>query len=367
MTANGTIQAKGQDATGNWSETSSITVDNIDKTQPTEETRTVPVVIEDSDAAPVTVDITRTTSESGVTNDTVIFTEQKAEETIRKAINTGKDTVVILITEVAGDEAKEITVKVPQGSMEQMGSNGIGLNINSDKATLELPKQTMEELKGKEISIQMKEVDEVTEQKLNQLVLQFAAGSNIITKPLIIETNFSARTMITVPFRNIDMPKTKEELDSFLAGLAVMVQHSDGENVIDKGTIEYDKDENPIGISIWVEKFSTFTIVGLPDKLANFDGETYIVDQRVSLDKEWTIEFSNDVDEETVTEESIYVLDSKGEIHKTTPTVSGNYVKVKLVENYKANETYYLYITRKIKSSTGNVLIKAVRYKFVTI
>jgi hypothetical protein len=48
-----------------------------------------------------------------------------------------------------------------------------------------------------------------------------------------------------------------------LKNLAVYIQHSDGEKKVDRGTIKYDSNGNPIGIEIEITKFSTFTIIGV--------------------------------------------------------------------------------------------------------
>lgn len=76
----------------------------------------------------------------------------------------------------------------------------------------------------------------------NSLIVQLASGSQVVNAPVSIKTNLSGRAKITLP---IDVSKfsSKDDLEKYISSLAVVVQHSDGKNVVDKGTIEYDSME----------------------------------------------------------------------------------------------------------------------------
>ncbi|QGU94473.1 hypothetical protein GOM49_04585 [Clostridium bovifaecis] len=79
-----------------------------------------------------------------------------------------------------------------------------------------------------------------------------------------------------------------------------------------------------------------------------------------------TITFNKDLDKKTLTKESIYVEDSKGnkievalKYNATTKTVT-----VIPSKYYNSGETYYLYITDKLLSTDGKAINKKIKYSF---
>lgn len=334
--------------------------------QPTTETRQVPVVVDNggTNTNAVQVPVTRTTDSDGRKTDTVKFDEDKAKETVTKASETKTDTATISVTDIPGNNADKVEVQVPQSSMTELGSNNIGLDVKTEKLALELPKETVSALKDKDAKIQISEVKDNSEvEETKGLILKLASGSELIAAPLKIETNFTGRTKITLPIDTSKLPSSKEELDKFLSSLAVMVQHSDGENAIDKGTIVYDEKGKPIGISIWVNKFSDFTLVSLPESY--FQGRTTVIKDKVAADKEWNIKFTKIADSSTITKDNVYVTDLNGKrVEVEVSYDSDNILKVTPVNPYKSGETYYLYISKSVKSKDKTSLVNELRYQF---
>jgi hypothetical protein len=81
---------------------------------------------------------------------------------------------------------------------------------------------------------------------------------------MTIETNYQNQTTkVTFSLKDISIPTDAAARKEFLDNLAVYIQHSDGEKVLDRGTIKYDSKGNPVGIEIVLTKFSTFTIIGI--------------------------------------------------------------------------------------------------------
>ena len=334
--------------------------------QPTTETREVPVVVDNggTNTNAVQVPVTRTTDSSGTKTDTVKFDEDKAKQTVTKALETKTDTATISVTDIPGNNADKVEVQVPQSSMTELGSNNIGLDVKTEKAALELPKETVSGLKDKDAKIEISEVKDSSEvEETKGLILKLASGSEVIEAPLKIETNFTGRTKITLPMDASKLPTSKEELDKFLSSLAVIVQHSDGENVIDKGTVVYDESGKPIGISIWVDKFSDFTLVSLPESY--FQGRTTVIKDKVAADKEWNIKFTKIADSSTITKDNVYVTDLNGKrVEVEVSYGSDNILKITPVNPYKSGETYYLYISKSVKSKNKTSLINELRYQF---
>lgn len=83
-------------------------------------------------------------------------------------------------------------------------------------------------------------------------------------------------------------------------------------------------------------------------------------------DKQWKITFNKDVDQASVMEDSIYVVDEKGvKVEGLTYTVEGNKVFVSAPQNgYEPGKHYTLHITEKIFSTESKQLRTAKTKKF---
>src|SRR5690606_2214235 len=72
-------------------------------------------------------------------------------------------------------------------------------------------------------------------------------------------------TSVMLPLTDIELPNDPNARALYLAGLAVFIEHSDGERAVQQGEIVYDEQGTPIGIEIEIRKFSTFTIISAAD------------------------------------------------------------------------------------------------------
>lgn len=175
--------------------------------------------------------------------------------------------VTVSIPDLKGNEAQEIVANVQKEALATIADKGFSTQVVTDKATIELPKETVSSLSKKDVHMKIEPVTKENEiQQTKTLLSVQAKDGSVIGTPLHIETNFSGRTKITLPLKGMNIPTEAKAQEAFLRSLAVFIEHSDGEKKVDKGEIQYDENKNPIGLSIWVDKFSTFTIVGLPEK-----------------------------------------------------------------------------------------------------
>lgn len=332
---------------------------------PKPEIRQVPVVIGNGgeENTALQVNVTRTTDVYGKSKDALEFSEDNASAAVQKALKTNTSSVAIDITDIKGNNADKVEIDIPQNSMKLLGDNKISLKANTEKAKVELPKETAAAIEGQDAQIQIDKVEDSSQvSQNNEMILKLAAGSTIISAPIEIKANYSGLTKITIPFKEGQLP-LKDKLDKFLSSLAVVIKHSDGENVVDKGTIVYDEKGNPTGISIWVNRFSSFTIVELPEDY--FDGKTTYLPYKVAPDKVWSIKFSKEADKATITPENVYVLDSKGnKVDINISYDSSNVLKISPVSKYAAGEMYSLYITKKVTAKDGKALTNALKYNF---
>jgi guanyl-specific ribonuclease Sa len=324
--------------------------------QPQNETREIPVMIgngeESLDAGQLTV--TRSTDGNGIKKDTIAVEDTQTTEIIKKVLEIKQDTVDMVVTDIPGNNADSVEVQVSKDAMAGFAENNLNLGLETGKAKLKFPKETVMGVKDEGIKLTIEEVKDTKEiAKTNALLQQMAAGAQKVSAPINIESNvvlgsykgsLSASTTegaastsiqnadvkeIILPIKSSDLPNEKNNLKEFINSLAILVQHSNGENRLQKGTIEYDKDGNPTGVAIWVDKFSTFTLAK-----TNFDGKVNTISEKQNPDKVWNIQFTKEVDSQTVTEDNIYVLDSKGSKVDVEIKCSGNNVTIKPVKNY---------------------------------
>ncbi|MEW4285800.1 cohesin domain-containing protein [Priestia koreensis] len=209
--------------------------------------------------------------------DQVVMNRDTTDKTIETAIKSKQDIINIRIPNRIDDLADETTVNVLKPSVNQLSINNMNLNIQTNEVNIQVPKQSIQGLNEgtndlffRIVPIRKEdEKKQVVEETLNAEVVKEAAGGKevqVLEKPMRIETNYkSQKTFVTFLFKDIIFPRDKEEKEKFLKQLAVFVQHSDGEKVIQRGTIKYDEENNPIGIEIPLLKFSTFAIIGLPN------------------------------------------------------------------------------------------------------
>jgi hypothetical protein len=336
-------------------------------TPPQPVTRQVPVEVDNGgqQITAVQAAITRTTAESGTTTDTVKFDENTAAKAVKEASETHNTCVSIDITDKSVNSADNAEFQLPEASINGLGNNTMSLSLKTEKAALEIPAETIKKLGSQDTKVTINEEKDINKTEDNKaLILKLASGSQIIGIPLEIETNYTGRTKITLPIDASNLPDSKEDLDKFLSSLAVMVHHSDGQDVLDKGTIIYDEKGRVTGISIYVDKFSSFTLIEMPKDY--FQGKTTVMQDKIDADKEWQIKFTKAEDASTVTKDSVYVTDSKGnKVEVKVSYGSDNILRVTPIKPYISGENYYLYITKAVKAIDKSSLLNDLRYKFI--
>lgn len=90
--------------------------------------------------------------------------------------------------------------------------------------------------------------------------------------------------------------------------------------------------------------------------------------QNKSPNKIWTITFNSPLDKSTITNNNIWVCDSKGSILETTLLLEENLKHVKIFPSkrgYDSNETYFLNIENSVQALNGNKLPSAIAMPFI--
>lgn len=108
-------------------------------------------------------------------------------------------------------------------------------------------------------------------------------------------------------------------------------------------------------------KIQTVT-VNVTMSFSDFTTERTITDQY----KEWTIRFNLDINQNTLTNDNIYIIDSSGKRISTTITDrQSRSVKVKPNEAYNENQTYTLHVTNNVYSLNNKQLTQEIKIPFV--
>ncbi|MFD2444570.1 S-layer homology domain-containing protein [Bacillus sp. CGMCC 1.16607] len=257
--------------------------------KPSGTTRPADVGVSDGNKSESTakVEIVRQ-SENNKKVDQVVLDNKTTEDTLKKALEQKKDTVNISISDIPNDLADEVSVKIPKQSIGQLSGSNVALNIQTEDVSIQLPKESVQGLNGKADDLFFRvvpirkedEKKEVISNTLNASVVKEVAGENdvqILGKPMTIETNYqNQKTLVTFSLKEIALPTDITEREAFINSLAVFIQHSDGEKVVNKGKIKYDANGKPVGIEIEITKFSTFTIISVTDKTETKTHTPYI-------------------------------------------------------------------------------------------
>ena len=241
------------------------------------------VTREMTDANTVQVDITRTTDANGKIVDSVALKGTKVDEVVAKAAADAADTVRIVIDDLPDQPADEVGVNVSSESLRKLKGVDLGLVIEASGARITLSADTLSQLSdgGKDLYFRVvpirkqDESKQVKERVLDTLELQqYAHGNNVraVGQPMTIETNYTNRkTKVMFPLTGIDIPTDPQERAAFLNGLAIFIEHTDGQKEVETGQLVYDEKGQPIGLEIGVEKFSTFTFIS-----TDADFKTYL-------------------------------------------------------------------------------------------
>ncbi len=224
--------------------------------------------------------------------------KKTVDEAIKDALKSGNNQVRIILGNISAEHADEVTVDIPVNVLEILKKSGKDLSIEVGNVTISLPKKTLQEMNGSKSSLFFRIIPIHDERERKEIISristseelqQYVKGSKvrIVGEAMTIETNYqNHRTIVQFPLDNIDFPTDTTEREVFLEKLAVYIEHSDGENVVEKGTIIYDDEGNPKMLEIEIDKFSTFTLITTESDLEEMDQDPSEVNPKDKSNKE---------------------------------------------------------------------------------
>ncbi|QPR67065.1 S-layer homology domain-containing protein [Lysinibacillus macroides] len=269
ITANTMIYAKWISSNSNTGggNTNSSSNPESGSTTPSANVEEIVVDVESGDGDLVSkTTIKRTKNVDNTMKDEVTLTAASATETIRKLKEQGNDKARIIIPDQQ-DQVNQVQVSVPKNVVTLLQNGAVHLEIVTDNVRIEVPKTSLEmfhddlyfrlvPIKGQDEQLEIKE------QANKESIVQQLAGSAVVEllgRPMTIETNMQSRPVtLTLP---LPTDITQEQLDH----LAIYIEHSDGTKEVVRGTVvEFQK--GIAGLQFEVNKFSTFSILYLPEK-----------------------------------------------------------------------------------------------------
>ncbi|MHA7965884.1 cadherin-like beta sandwich domain-containing protein [Paenibacillus sp. CAU 1782] len=223
------------------------------------------------------VDIEREMTVQGKWRDNVLMSAEKAKEIAAQAKKATQSRVAIVINDPKAPEspADETAVTIVPEAVALLSDNGITLQLVTPTATLTLDQDTLAKIKaaGTELFFRIVPIRDLAEQGavrshlLNEKALKEQLGgraAEVWGTPATIETNYkSAKTTIVLPLAEQNIKQGTPEAAKLARELAVYIQHSDGEQVLAQGVLQYDAEGVLNGIAFDVTKFSIFSIVRL--------------------------------------------------------------------------------------------------------
>ncbi|MTI81883.1 MAG: hypothetical protein FH758_13590 [Firmicutes bacterium] len=214
----------------------------------------------DNDSGTVNIGIGETVTnlieENGHTVETITVSKSAASLIKEEARSNGAN--VVKISAVGSERADATVLNIPRSVLKS--ASNMGIRIEGDGALLGLSSALTESLPEDDLSITFSSAD-VERVRGNMKGTPGLSRAEVVGAPAEINTGIRGSTRVTIPLREIKIPSDAEGKQEFLSRLAVFVLHDDGEKEVLKGKISYDQSGNPIGITVTVDRFSTFAVV----------------------------------------------------------------------------------------------------------
>ncbi|SCZ03970.1 Copper amine oxidase N-terminal domain-containing protein [Alkaliphilus peptidifermentans DSM 18978] len=209
----------------------------------------------------------KTVTEEGKQRHTATVSSQAMNNAVKNALKAEISSLNLILEKEQESPADEVQFSLPADILLSLVENNISLKITTSLGVLEIPHNTLLALSRHEVDlkIEMERISEETGEEARQLARE--AGGQPLGDSTRIKANITGKTVVTLSLEGVELPVDPAERQSFLDALAVFIYHSDGSTESIVGEIDYDDEGNPVGISIWVDKFSDFVIVKMPQKI----------------------------------------------------------------------------------------------------
>ncbi|MNI38145.1 Cellulosome-anchoring protein precursor [compost metagenome] len=177
--------------------------------------------------------------------------------------------------DVSLDRADEWIIIIAPQSVQKIVEGKLEIELIAPGVNILLPLQSLQGLSGISEALTFRIVplppgvqhDQVLQRLASSETLLAATAGALadwVSAPMLIETNVEGKLVVI----RFPLPEQAWSADSGHPDrMAVYIEHSDGEIALQSGNIYLDHSGHPKGIEIKVNKFSTFTVVRLPDPI----------------------------------------------------------------------------------------------------
>jgi len=237
------------------------------ESSPPSPTESFTVNVESSNGKAVSkTTIKRLVDVDGLVKDEVILTEASVLETINKLKEEKSDQARIVIPN-SQDNVKQVDISIPNNIVTLLKESRLNLEISAYDVSVNVSNESLatfsDNLYFRLIPLKgQADQSQVEERAKKESIVQEIANSSfskVLGQPMKVETNMQNRpVLLTLP---LPTDITQEQLNH----LAIYIEHSDGTKEVVRGKIvEYQK--GITGLQFEVNKFSTFSILYLPEK-----------------------------------------------------------------------------------------------------
>ncbi len=221
------------------------------------------------------VDIERIVTPEGKKIGHVVLVKDIVLKLVSVVTDENKGTVRVTVADLHNDSLDEIFIELPKDTVQLLTENQVDLEFRTDYATIIIPRGSFVTSKTNPLNVYLRvapireqekrlEVEDRTTHAAEVKVISNGSNVRVVGTPVTIETNLQNRKVkLLFPIAASSIPDDPSERSEFLNSVAVYIEHSDGEKVVQQGIIKYDANGNPTGIEIEIEKFSTFAIIAL--------------------------------------------------------------------------------------------------------
>ncbi|MBP1993026.1 S-layer homology domain-containing protein [Paenibacillus eucommiae] len=272
----GTTTITASTVDGDFTDTAVVTVTSVPSPAPTSVGEKITLAVKDStgqNLSNATATLTRTSGANGQKKDEVTFSQGNALETI-SSLQAAKQTIARLILPDTKDEVEQVKVSFTHSAAKLLAEANISIEIHMNDVIVSIPAASLtnytEDVYFHIVPIKEKSAqNEVEDRAKQEKIVTKAIGRgtiSIVGRPMTIETNLQSRAVeLVLPLDPQIVPQDAAARKQWLSRLSIFVEHSDGEKeLIQPQVVNFQ--EGKLGLKFTVTKFSTFTIVDLPQQ-----------------------------------------------------------------------------------------------------
>nr|WP_281367795.1 cadherin-like beta sandwich domain-containing protein [Saccharibacillus deserti] len=210
------------------------------------------------------------TREAGSVRDIVALDEQYSTEALKKLAESGGKIARVVIPDDK-DEVTDQRFNVTKAAIKALGGADVDMELFTENVKIIVPQTSMDAFDEDvffhlvPIRVESERLAVENRARVERIVREVAQNDQIevLARPMTIETNMQSRPVtLVLPLTGVTLPANAAERESFLADLAIFIEHSDGDKELIRAKV-VDYKPGLKGLEFGVNKFSTFTVLNM--------------------------------------------------------------------------------------------------------